>query len=103
QNTDNQDQDQDADDQELAGNANGQNRNTGSTSGSNASLPSSDRMISRGSLAEEQQAAGSPSVANVGPINTVKIPAPEIDWSYAVIERLDPNTLKSSLVPFNLE
>lgn len=99
QNTD----DQDAEDQELAGNTNGQNRGTGSNSGSNASLPSSDRMITRGSLAEEQQAAGSPSVANVGPINTIKIPAPEIDWSYAVVERLNPDTLKSSLIPFNLE
>ncbi len=34
--------------------------------------------------------------------NKIEIPAPEIDWSYAVIERLDPKTLKSSLVPFNL-
>jgi protein involved in polysaccharide export with SLBB domain len=34
--------------------------------------------------------------------NLIKIPAPEIDWSYAVIERLNPETLKSSLVPFNL-
>ncbi len=32
----------------------------------------------------------------------VQIPAPEIDWSYAVIERLDKNTLQSTLVPFNL-
>ena len=37
-----------------------------------------------------------------GPINRIQIPVPEIDWAYAVIERLDPNTLKSSLVPFNL-
>jgi len=34
--------------------------------------------------------------------NKITIPAAEIDWSYAVIERLDPETLKSSLVPFNL-
>ena len=32
----------------------------------------------------------------------INIPAPEIDWSYAVIERLDPATLRSSLVSFNL-
>ncbi|TCK75038.1 SLBB domain-containing protein [Acidipila rosea] len=32
----------------------------------------------------------------------VRIPAPEIDWDYAVIERLDPQTLKTSLIPFNL-
>lgn len=36
------------------------------------------------------------------PKTQIQIPAPEIDWSYAVIERLDPKTLKSSLVPFNL-
>ena len=34
--------------------------------------------------------------------NRISIPAAEINWSYAVIERLDPQTLKSSLVPFNL-
>lgn len=33
---------------------------------------------------------------------TVTLPAPEIDWKYAVIERLDPNTLKTSLIPFDL-
>lgn len=32
----------------------------------------------------------------------ITIPAPDIDWSYAVIERKDPVTLKSTLVPFNL-
>ena len=34
--------------------------------------------------------------------NIIRLPAPEIDWSYAVIERLDSNTLKTTLVPFNL-
>jgi protein involved in polysaccharide export with SLBB domain len=28
--------------------------------------------------------------------------APEIDWNYAVIERLDPETLKTVLIPFDL-
>lgn len=32
----------------------------------------------------------------------VVLPVPEIDWSYAVIERFDPRTLATSLVPFNL-
>lgn len=32
----------------------------------------------------------------------VRLAAPEIDWSYAVIERLDPQTLKTSLIPFDL-
>ncbi len=62
-----------------------------------------ETSLSSGSLAEEQQAATSRNIANIGPRNTIKIPAPEIDWSYAVIERLDPVTLKNSLVPFNPE
>jgi protein involved in polysaccharide export with SLBB domain len=33
---------------------------------------------------------------------TVRLSAPEIDWSYAVIERMDPGTLKTSLAPFDL-
>ena len=28
--------------------------------------------------------------------------APEIDWDYAVIERLDPGTLKNTAIPFDL-
>jgi protein involved in polysaccharide export with SLBB domain len=32
----------------------------------------------------------------------VRLSAPEINWDYAVIERLDPDTLKSSLIPFDL-
>ena len=32
----------------------------------------------------------------------VRILAPEIDWNYAVIERLDPETLKTTLIPFDL-
>jgi protein involved in polysaccharide export with SLBB domain len=32
----------------------------------------------------------------------VELPAAEIDWEYAVIERLDKNTLKTSLIPFDL-
>ena len=32
----------------------------------------------------------------------VRALAPEIDWNYAVIERLDPETLKSIVIPFDL-
>jgi protein involved in polysaccharide export with SLBB domain len=34
--------------------------------------------------------------------NDVYLAAPEINWNYAVIERLDPDTLRTSLVPFDL-
>jgi len=59
-----------------------------------------DSTLNRGTLADEQQAARQSE--NMGRRNTIDIPAPEINWSYAVIERLDPKTLKNSLVPFNL-
>src|SRR6185312_16118451 len=37
------------------------------------------------------------------PVKTdVTLIAPEIDWSYAVVERQDATTLKTSLLPFNL-
>jgi protein involved in polysaccharide export with SLBB domain len=36
------------------------------------------------------------------PRNGVTLSAPEIDWSYAVVERQDQNTLTTSLIPFNL-
>jgi protein involved in polysaccharide export with SLBB domain len=32
----------------------------------------------------------------------VRLLAPEIDWDYAVIERLNPDTLETTLVPFDL-
>jgi protein involved in polysaccharide export with SLBB domain len=36
------------------------------------------------------------------PKNDVVLSAPDIDWGYAVIERQDPKTLTTSLIPFNL-
>jgi protein involved in polysaccharide export with SLBB domain len=32
----------------------------------------------------------------------VQLTAPDVDWSYAVIERMEPDTLKTNLVPFDL-
>jgi protein involved in polysaccharide export with SLBB domain len=32
----------------------------------------------------------------------IQIPAPDIDWAYAVIERLNPRTLRTTLIPFDL-
>jgi protein involved in polysaccharide export with SLBB domain len=36
------------------------------------------------------------------PLTSVHLSAPEIDWSYAVIERMNPDTLQTTLVPFDL-
>lgn len=52
-------------------------------------------------------AAGSANPANQQnqshPVRTdVHLSAPDIDWQYAVIERVNPKTLRTSLIPFDL-
>ena len=79
----------------------GNNRNPNDQD-STVQLGSADQNLTRGSLADQQQAVRRDNGGS-GRRTTINIPAPEIDWSYAVIERLNPDTLKSSLVPFNLE
>jgi protein involved in polysaccharide export with SLBB domain len=74
--------------------------------GANGGVPLNSANLSpsqrgtTGSLAAEQSAYQyqEPSVqrTRVGPI------APEIDWDYAVIERQDPQTLKTTLISFDL-
>ena len=56
-----------------------------------------------GSVPLASQMTTSPSQAPLGSQRTeVKLSAPEIDWDYAVIERLDPETLKTQLISFDL-
>jgi protein involved in polysaccharide export with SLBB domain len=43
-----------------------------------------------------------PPVRTFLPSNIVQPPAPEINWDYAVIERLDRRTLANHLIPFDL-
>ncbi len=48
---------------------------------------------------------GTALTANNGPFtarNDVVLSAPDIDWSYAVVERLNATDLTTSLIPFNL-
>jgi protein involved in polysaccharide export with SLBB domain len=62
-------------------------------------LPASQRAGSA-SLAAGQLSG--PALAMEGEHTEVGPIAPEIDWDYAVIERLDPDTLKTVLLPFDL-
>jgi len=54
------------------------------------------------SVAEAQRNVVTENTAQLRATNRVALPAPEIDWNYAVIERLDAQTLKTSLLPFDL-
>jgi protein involved in polysaccharide export with SLBB domain len=50
---------------------------------------------------ETQSAMTTRGVTDAVPTR-VEVLSPEIDWDYAVIERLDPETLKTELLPFDL-
>jgi protein involved in polysaccharide export with SLBB domain len=94
-----------------AAGTNNQNANTGSNSNTSASAfpqngypgtqqPPSNRVsaasASLGSTVE------SSSSGQFRPKNNVKLGEPDIDWSYAVVERQSKETLTTSLLPFNL-
>ncbi len=61
-----------------------------------------EQETSRGSIASQQsRIVTGNSEARTSRVE-IHVPAPEIDWAYAVIERLDPASLKNTLLPFNL-
>ncbi|HEX3661663.1 MAG TPA: SLBB domain-containing protein [Acidobacteriaceae bacterium] len=70
------------------------------TASATGALPAS-QTAGNTALAAEQPAAGL-AKGTAEPRLTVGPVAPEIDWDYAVIERMDPKTLKTILIPFDL-
>jgi protein involved in polysaccharide export with SLBB domain len=71
-------------------------------SGYNGQVQSSKPTGMGGALGSQVEGMSGPGASNRSSKTTVKLSAPEIDWNYAVIERLDPVTLKTSLVSFDL-
>lgn len=63
--------------------------------------PSAQQRTGSAPLAAAQTSAPSQIQASAQRIS-VRLPAPDIDWDYAVIERLNPETLKTSLISFDL-
>jgi len=71
--------------------------------GQNAQLSGSqNNIIGGGSLADQQRTTRTENTAGATSVINIKLPVPEIDWSYAVIERMDPVTLQTRLIPFDL-
>jgi protein involved in polysaccharide export with SLBB domain len=64
--------------------------------------PSAQQRASSTSLAAQEQSESSSRIPNSSPRTTINQTAPEVDWDYAVIQRLDPINLKTVLVPFDL-
>jgi protein involved in polysaccharide export with SLBB domain len=62
-----------------------------------------ERRGSNSSLGAQQETNSQRDREKQKPQKTkVKIVAPDIDWNYAVVERVDPETLKTTLIPFDL-
>ena len=64
------------------------NRMSNQSSGPRSTVPISEEHISETSIAEDK--------------NVIKLSAPEINWDYAVVQRVNPVDLTTHLVPFNL-
>jgi protein involved in polysaccharide export with SLBB domain len=71
-----------------------------SQTGTGQQLPARQRA-SNASLGAEQNQLSS-RLSGYSQRTQIRLDVPEIDWDYAVIERLDPETLKTVLVPFDL-
>jgi protein involved in polysaccharide export with SLBB domain len=64
--------------------------------------PDASTQTSGSSLGGQVNQVITQNTASATSRTDVRLSAPEIDWAYAVIERMDPGTLKTSLVPFDL-
>jgi hypothetical protein len=87
------------------GNNNSSRQTNNGSGGAGNTDPRSDAMKtqSTGSIASGiRQNEAQNGMARQQPPTTVRMTSPDIDWEYAVIERLDPETLKTSLIPFDL-
>jgi protein involved in polysaccharide export with SLBB domain len=81
-------QDQSGSQQDLLGMQQNQNLSAQQSSG-NSSLAARQSSISA-------------RIPNSAQRTVIRALAPEIDWNYAVVERLDAETLKTTLIPFDL-
>jgi protein involved in polysaccharide export with SLBB domain len=81
---------------------------TGSSTDSNSSFPNNSQQNSAtGNSMSTASASVGTTVQNATagqfrPRNDVKLSEPDIDWSYAVIDRQSKENLTTSLLPFNL-
>jgi protein involved in polysaccharide export with SLBB domain len=79
---------------------------SGSSSSSSSGMQQNPRQSAQqragGSSLGSAQADLSNRTFRTAPRTEISLLAPEIDWDYAVIERLDQNTLKTILISFDL-
>ncbi len=68
----------------------------------NAPTKPSEPRGGQSALADEAEETNGSTNQPPHPRTVVRLNSPEIDWSYAVIERMDQETLKTTLIPFDL-
>lgn len=82
-----------------------QNQNQSQSQGQYQSLsqnPNAQQRTGGSSLAAAETSAENNRLIAPSQRTVIRELAPEIDWDYAVIERLDPDTLKAVIIPFDL-
>ena len=71
-------------------------------------IPNREFLITReywkqqNALVLEAEVTGAPVRGTIGTVNAVKRNAPEIDWNYAVVQRMSKEDLSTELIPFDL-
>ena len=71
-------------------------------------IPNREFLITReywkqqNALVLESEKTGGHVQGTAGTVNSVKRNAPEIDWNYAVVQRMSKEDLSTELIPFNL-
>ncbi len=71
-------------------------------------VPNREFLITReywkqqNSIALAAEFSGPQTGGVTGTVNSVKRGAPEIDWNYAVVQRMNPEDLSTQLIPFDL-
>jgi protein involved in polysaccharide export with SLBB domain len=82
----------------------GQVENANEQNGSDATATQRNAATkgNQSALAEQDESRNQTLTPPPAQKTIVRLNVPEIDWSYAVIERMDATTLKTQLVPFDL-
>ena len=95
----------------TANQAQNQNQSVNPVQNQYQSYPNANQAQSQNLSAEQRSGSTTLAAAQSSSVSRVPLPAqrteikalaPEIDWNYAAIERLDPETLKNTVIPFDL-
>jgi protein involved in polysaccharide export with SLBB domain len=98
-------------DASTANQALNQNQSVNPAQNQYQSYPNANQAQNQNLSADQRSGSTTLAAAQSSSVSRVPLPAqrteikalaPEIDWNYAAIERLDPETLKNTVIPFDL-